>query len=348
MKVYEGIFQKIISLDNMFLAWQKFRRGKSRRRDVRFFERRPKDNIYKLHQELKNFSYRHRPYISFYIQDPKQRHIHKAHVRDRIIHQAVFNIINPIFEPAFIASSFSCRVGKGNHKGAAVLERTLWKISKNNFQPCFILKCDIRKFFENVDHKILLDILKQKIKDNSAVRILEKIVGSFNPKNNNRGLPIGNLTSQLFANIYLNELDYFIKHQLKIKNYIRYTDDFVIAAPNRNYLKELIPVINSFLKQKLRLELHPQKIFLRGFHQGIDFLGYVIFPHHRLLRTKTRKIIFRNIEKRINEYRKGLITRQRLDQSFQSYLGVFSHANAYKLSQGLKKLLRLECIQSEE
>ena len=160
--------------------------------------------------------------------------------------------------------------------------------------------------------------------------LVKEIIKSFNP-----GLPIGNLTSQLLANVYLNELDQFAKKELKIKKYFRYTDDFVIASEDKSYLENLIPKIQSYLLNELKLELHPNKINIKKFHQGVDFLGYVILPHYRLLRTKTKKRIFKKLKKRISEYKNGLINQQTLEQSLQSYLGVLSHADTYKLKQNL-------------
>lgn len=148
-------------------------------------------------------------------------------------------------------------------------------------------------------------------------------------------MPIGNLTSQLFANIYLNELDQFIKHELKIKYYARYTDDFVILGNYQKRLLNLLNPIKQFLEEKLKLELHPQKVLIRKYRQGVDFLGYVTLPHYRALRTKTRKRIFKKLKTRIAEYRGGKINRKSLDQSLQSYLGVLSHADTHKLRQEL-------------
>lgn len=154
-----------------------------------------------------------------------------------------------------------------------------------------------------------------------------------------RGLPIGNLTSQLFANIYLNEFDQFIKHDLKVKNYVRYTDDFVIVHQSEEELKNLLPKIREFLSTRLKLTLHPRKVILNKTSQGVDFLGYVLLLHHRALRTKTRRRIVRKFKLRMGEYRKGVITRQTLEQSLQSYLGVLSHADNYVISEGLKNML---------
>ncbi len=334
------LFNQIISLENLFLAWDKFKKGKGNKLDVQEFEFNLEKNIFQLHKDLKNRCYIHSPYESFFIKDPKRRNIHKATVRDRVVHHAIFAIINPIFEPTFISNSFSCRVGKGNHKGVDALARMIRKASNNGFKNCFILKCDIKNFFGTIDHRILLDIVRKRIKDDDSMRLLEEIIESFSSQYSTlferKGLPIGNLTSQLFANIYLNKFDQFIKHKLRIKNYLRYTDDFVILSGDKIYLGKLISTISLFLSDNLALKLHPKKVTIRKFHQGIDFLGYILLPHYRLLRAKTRRRIFRKIGERIREYKNGTISEQSLVQSLQSYLGVLSHANTYELEQELR------------
>lgn len=150
------------------------------------------------------------------------------------------------------------------------------------------------------------------------------------------GIPIGNLTSQIFANIYMNEFDQFVKHELKIKHYIRYTDDFVIVSADEKYLKEMIPRLQVFLHEKLRLKLHPNKIFIKKYHQGIDFLGHVIFLHYRLLRAKTKKRMIKNIQNKIFDFKHSIISEKNLQQTMQSYFGMLSHVNAYNLSKGIK------------
>ena len=154
------------------------------------------------------------------------------------------------------------------------------------------------------------------------------------------GIPIGNLTSQLFANVYMNEFDQFVKHKLKVKHYCRYTDDFVIVSDERGYLEDLLPKIELFLNENLKLKLHPDKVSIRKYRQGADFLGYIVFPHHRLVRTKTKNRIFKNLKLRVQEFKTGLISEKTLFQSLNSYLGVFSHANCYDLEQQLKNKFR--------
>ena len=180
MKIYRDIFNEIISPENLFSAWDAFRSDKRNKRDVMEFEWSLEENIFNLHRELKNKTYKHGPYTGFYITDPKQRHIHKASVRDRILHHAVFSVLNPIFEPTFISTSFSCRVGYGSHKGVDALQKMLLGVSKNRKKACLALKCDIRKFFDSVDQRILLSILEKRIKDENALWLLKSIVGSYN------------------------------------------------------------------------------------------------------------------------------------------------------------------------
>ncbi len=179
MKIYKNVFEKIISLENLFSAWDAFRRGKRNKPDVQRFEWNLEQNIFQLHRDLKDKTYEHGPYSGFYITDPKQRHIHKAIVRDRVLHHAIFSVSNPIFEETFMPVSFSCRVGFGTHKGVAVLERMMRTVAQNGAGNCFVLKCDIKKFFDSVDHKILLGILERRIKDRDAMWLLECVVESY-------------------------------------------------------------------------------------------------------------------------------------------------------------------------
>lgn len=339
MKIYKNIYEQIIALENLFSAWDEFKSDKKNRADVQEFGERIEENIFALHHDLKVGRYKHGEYKGFWIKDPRPRHIHKATVRDRILHHAIFNIFNPIFEPTFIAQSFSCRIDKGTHKGVKALADAIRSVGANGYKQAFALKCDVRKFFDTIDHRILLGILARKIKDEDAMRLMNEIVESFSTKHSTvfalKGVPIGNLTSQLFANIYMNELDQFMKHELRVKNYLRYTDDFVVVSEDKNYLEGLLPLIARFLKEALALDLHPNKVEIRNVNQGIDFLGYVVLPHHRQLRTQTKKRIVRKLFQRVGECRNGIISKESVEQSLQSYLGVLSHANAYNLSNDL-------------
>lgn len=337
MKRYGNIYERMIHPGSLFAAWNAFKVGKTKRADVAEFEWKLEQNIFALHRELKSKTYRHGNYSSFFITDPKQRHIHKATVRDRVIHHAIFQLLNPIFEPTFITDSYSCRVGKGAHKGVEALTNMVRKVSGNYTKPCFVLKCDVRRFFDSIDHHILLEILRERIADPDVIALLETIVHSFLSGQSNlfdrRGVPIGNLTSQLFANVYMNVFDQFMKHDCKIKHYARYTDDFVIVSNNENDLITLLPKIELFLGERLHLELHPKKVTIRQPHQGVDFLGYVGRRQHRVLRTKTKNRMVKKLAMKTSDCNADLSSTNALRQTLNSYLGVLSHANAHRLSE---------------
>jgi len=339
MKVYRNLFPHIIEPTSLFLAWEKFCKCKRNRKDVARFEWELEQNIFELHRQLSTKTYSHDGYSGFYITDPKQRHIHKATVRDRVVHHAVFQTLNPIFEPTFIANSYSCRVGKGTHKGVQAVERMSRKVSQNYTRPCYALKCDVRRFFDSIDHNVLLEILKRRVKDTDVMWLLERIVRSYISEYANlfdrKGVPIGNLTSQLFANVYMNEFDQFMKQELKVKYYARYTDDFVILHHDRAELERLLPLIARFLTERLHLSLHPRKVGITSLHQGIDFLGYVVRPHCITLRTKTKHRMFRNLDRKMLLFNKEKLNSNSLSQSVSSYLGVLSHANSQKITNDL-------------
>ncbi len=287
-----------------------------------------------MHQELKSKIYRHSPYYSFYVKDPKIRHIHKACVKDRVLHHAIFRILYPLFDKFFIFDSYSCRNEKGTHKAVKRLNVFLQKVSKNNTRQAHALKCDVKKFFDSIDQDILLGLVKSKIKDSNVMWLLEAIVRSFE-----KGLPLGNVVSQLFSNIYLNELDQFVKHVLKVKYYIRYCDDFVIVEENREKFEYYVKEIDCFLKSKLKLTLHPNKIVVRKYHQGIDFLGYVSFPNHKIVRVKTKDRMLKNILAKIVLLKNKEISEGVFNKTLQSYLGVLTHCNSYELREEILKLL---------
>src|SRR3989344_4276150 len=340
MRIYNKLFERIIEPENLFLAWDEFKKSKGKKLDVLRFEKNLEQNIFQIYRDLRDKTYKHGGYTSFYIHDPKLRHIHKATVRDRVLHHAVFNVLNPIFEPTFIPNSFSCRIGKGTHKGMKKVAEMIRTVSQNNTRQCYALKCDIRKFFDSVDHDMLISILDRKIKDEKVMNLLREIIEIFVASRpslfKRRGIPIGNLTSQIFANIYMNEFDQFIKHNLKVKYYARYTDDFIIVSTDKAYLENLISSIQDFLRARLCLELHPKKIHITKHIRGVDFLGYVILPEHIKLRTKTKRKIPKKIQEMVSRYKKGKISELTLYSSLQSYLGVLSHANAHKLGQEIQ------------
>lgn len=329
------IFDKIISLDNLFFAWNEFKKGKMKKQDVQKFAHDLEENIFALHRDLKDGRYGHSNYISFYICDPKLRKIHKATIQDRILHRAVYRIIEPIFDKNFIFDSYSSRSDKGLHKAVRRLHKFAWRLSKNNTRAVWILKCDIRKFFASIDQRILINLLNKKIGDAEAMELIKKVIFSFGP-DGQAGIPLGNITSQLFANVYLNELDQFIKRKLRAKYYVRYADDFIILSNDKTYLDDLVDIVNNFLREKLCLHLHPQKVMIKKWSKGIDFLGYVSFSHHSILRTKTKKRMFKKLAANYNRFRRGLIDERIFDSVVQSYFGVLKHCRSYGIHKQLK------------
>lgn len=337
MTTFSKLFEEMISAERLFDAWNQFQKGKRQRADVLAYVRHLEKNIFRLSRDLKALLYKHSPYGSFFIQDPKVRHIRKACVQDRLVHQAVYSVLTPIFEPRFIHDLYSSRLGKGTHAGVNALARMTRKVSKNYTQACWALKCDVRKFYDSVDHKRLTEFLARIIKDDAAMWLLKTIIESFHCEGTpGKGVPIGNLTSQVFTNIYLNELDQFIKHTLRIKHYARFADDFVLLAERKEDLEAVLPRIQAFLMDHLKLELHPKKIILKPLQQGVDFLGYVTLPHHRAIRTTTKRRMLRKISKRHGAYFNGEISDDSLNQTVQSYLGMLTHADCYRLSEHIK------------
>ncbi|EKD22863.1 MAG: hypothetical protein ACD_83C00225G0002, partial [uncultured bacterium] len=257
-------------------------------------------------------------YQSFNISDPKPRIIHKATVRDRLVHRAIYQKLYPFFDRTFISDSYSCRIGKGTYKALDQFRKYANKVSQNNTKTCWVLQCDIRKFFASVDHQNLFDILTRYIPDQNILKLLKEVIGSFNTQPG-IGLPLGNLTSQLLANVYLNEFDHFAKHKLKAQFYIRYADDFVVLSDDKLWLNQIIPVVQRFLQDQLKLTLHPNKVTINTLTSGIDFLGYVTLPHCWILRTKTKRRMLR----RVNQ------------ENIESYRGLLKHCDGHKLMQGL-------------
>lgn len=327
---------KMVSLENLFQCWSDFKRGKHKRKDIQYFERDLEDNIFLLHEELKIQQYEHLQYEHFRVTDPKQRFISKATVRDRLVHHMVFNELTAVFDNQFIHLSLSCRKGKGIHFGILHLQRMIKMISSNGTKPCYALKMDIKRFFDTIDHKILKTLIRKRVYDDKVLKIINAIIDSFTKNEKNAGIPLGNVTSQLFANVYLHVLDDFIKQTLREKYYLRYSDDFIILSNDEHHLKSLIISISEFLKNTLKLELHPNKVIIRKLNQGIDFIGYVLFSNHILLRARTKQRMKKRLQKTYESYLVGSLDWATVDQQLQSYLGILSHANENTLATALK------------
>jgi retron-type reverse transcriptase len=327
--IFQHTYNNIISLENLLEAWKEFVCGKRARKDVQEFERNLMTNIILLHRELAAKIYSHSAYQAFNISDPKPRNIHKASVRDRLLHHAVYRTLYPFFDWTFIPESYSCRVDKGVHKAINKFRKFGYKASNNHYKTLWVLKCDIRKFFASVDQKILLRILEEHIPDQNILWLLSQIIYSFHSTKEGVGLPLGNLTSQLLVNIYMNQFDRWVKHKMKVKYYIRYADDFVILSKDRDYLLELTPKIADFLEENLKLSLHPNKVYIKTFASGVDFLGWVSFTNHRTLRTSAKRRVT-----------KALVESENI-ASLTSYTGLLKHGNQFGLKTKVEAKIKL-------
>ncbi|HTY44303.1 MAG TPA: reverse transcriptase domain-containing protein, partial [Patescibacteria group bacterium] len=313
MKTYRNLFDKIISLKNLEFAFKNARKGKTKKDYVILFEANLKESLIQLQKELKEETYQPKPLKTFILRDPKTRVISKSDFRDRIVHHAVHQVIELIFDKTFIDGCCANRKGRGNLYALNLFDKFKRKVTKNNTRTAFCLKADIRHYFFEVNQEILLNILRRKIKDGKMINLINKTLKNYPDKE--KGMPLGNLTSQFFANVYLNELDYFVKHQLRAKYYIRYVDDFIILHNSKRQLEIWKAEIDKFLRQELKLELHKDKSRIIPLSRGVDFVGFRNFYHFRLLRK-------RNVKKmivKIRLFKEGVLSYKKLLESFQGW-----------------------------
>lgn len=267
-------------------------------------------------------------YQQFQITDPKLRIISKASVRDRLVHQAIYQILYPPYDATFISDSYACRKNMGTHRAFRELADQARQVSKNYTQPCWALKCDIRKFFDSVDHQILKTMLRERVGDKRMFRLLSQIIDSFSVLPG-KGMPLGNLTSQLFANVYMDRFDKFVKHKLNALHYLRYADDFILLGQDPKELMGYFVEINRFLRERLALNVHPNKVTLRKLSWGLDFVGYVARPHHSVPRVRTVQRIKRIL------LRQARTDPGRNEKSLPSFLGYLGHVRSEKVASEL-------------
>jgi retron-type reverse transcriptase len=342
----DNIYDELCSYENLELAFNKARRGKTLKTYVIEFEENLKENLLQLRNELLLQAYKPQPLKTFILRDPKTRKISKSAFRDRIVHHAICNVIESAFEKRFIYDSYANRLGKGTLNAIKRFDTFKRKASKNNSRTCYVLKADVKHYFETVDHNILLSILKKRIADERVLWLIKLILANHNSNIKNKGMPLGNLTSQFFANVYLNELDQFVKHKLRAKYYIRYVDDFAILHRFRKPLEIYKEKINGFLKEKLALELHPDKSQILKLHKGIGFLGFRIFFYHKLIRKKNLRKFERRFEEMKMMYRDELIDREKVIEKFEGWLAYASHGNTYKYRKRITSIFN-ECFPAQ-
>lgn len=343
MKRRGNLWENLICFESLLRAATKARRGKRFGPLVAHFEFHLETELWRLHRQLREQTYAPGPYRTFLIHEPKERQISAAPYRDRVVHHALTAVLEPIFERAFSHDSYASRKHKGTH--AAVLRAQQFARGHR-----YVLKADIQKFFPSVDHEILKALVARKIKDPKVLWLVGQIIDNSNPQEpvlnyfsgddlftpdeRRRGIPIGNQTSQFFANVYLDPLDHFLKDQLRNKGYVRYVDDFLVFDDDKHHLAEVKERVSDFLV-RLRLRLHPDKSVIFPVKEGIRFLGYRVFPTHRLLPKENVRRFRRRVRGMQEDYAMGRASFAEIYQRLMSWNGHARQANTYRLRSRL-------------
>ncbi len=330
MPAYYDLWKECCSYKNLELAFKKARKGKTLKPYVIEFENNLKQNLLQLRTELLLHCYKPKPLQTFILRDPKTRKISKSAFCDRVAHHALCNIIEPLFEKQFIYDSYANRKTKGTLKAIQRFEYFKKIVSRNFTKPAFVLKADIRKYFDHVDHSILLSILRRKIKDPKIIWLSKGILSNYSIAPG-KGMPLGNLTSQFFANVYLNELDQFVKKELKAKYYLRYVDDFVIFHSDRKKLQDYKEEISQFLSERLALSLHPDKSKIIPLKQGVEFLGLKIFRRHKLIKMKNIRKFKKNFTNLYSNYAEKKVQYDKIYDFLEGWNAYAKNADAYTL-----------------
>jgi retron-type reverse transcriptase len=328
-KTYKNIYQQVYSFDALHAAYLRARKGKRYRGEVLRFSARLEENLIQLQNELIWKAYKTGEYREFFVHEPKLRAVAALPFRDRVVQHALVAAIEPIWESRFIFDSYACRVGKGTHAGADRAQALLRKVQRQHGKV-YVLKADIHHYFASIDHGVLKSLLRKRVACRNTLWLLDDIIDSTPSP----GIPIGNLTSQLFANIYLHELDQFVKQGLHEQHYMRYMDDFIIVHHSKGHLQQARVAVEQFLGDELRLSTNSKtQVFPVALHRGraLDFLGYKIWPTHRLL----RKDSVRRMRRKVLQYRKGRLERDKLLISAKSWLGHAGHANTFRMVRRL-------------
>jgi len=374
-------------LADLFNAYYDARKNKRNKKGQLLFEWHYEKELIRLSEEIFSGTYCILPNTCFIINEPVKREIFAADFRDRVVHHLVYNYIAPVFEKTFIYDSYSCRKNKGTHLGIKRIDHFIRSCSRNYHVDCFILKLDIKGYFMAIDHEILYNKIEKQLRTSQnragfeselVLRLIKNIIfhdvkkgciikgklsdwsglplskSLFNT-GQGKGLPIGNLTSQLFANIYLNGFDHFVKRILKIKYYGRYVDDFILIHEDKEYLKLCIGKIATYLMDNLKLELHPDKIYLQHYTKGVKYLGAIIKPYRIYISSRTKNNFIKAVNCSLQFYESNnhpdneqvsasLVT-------FNSYLGMMKHWKTFSLRQKYYKLMKTskmsEYLESE-
>ena len=343
MKRYGNLWHQIIDWSNLLLAARYAKKGKRFRDNVLAFNYNLEPELFKLQSELESKTYCPGAYKSFRIYDPKPRLISAAPYRDRVVHHALCNIIVPLIEKSFITDTYANRVGYGTH-------RALKRFIQFARSSRYVLQCDIRKYFPSIDHEILKQIIRRKIKCQDTLWLIELIIDGSNPQEpvveyfpgddlltpllRRHGLPIGNLTSQFLANLYLNDFDHFVKEKLRVKKYLRYVDDFSLFGDDFQFLAQARREIEQYLAT-LRLIIHPIKSQLFETRHGANFVGFRVLPERVRVRNDNLRRARRRLKQLQADYARGSVTVKDLIQRLQSWSAHLNHGDTYRLQEDI-------------
>lgn len=353
MVILDDVYDRICDYEELYQSHLEARKGKRYRDDVLVFTDRLEENLIELQNELIWQTYKVGKYRQFYVREPKLRLVMALQYRDRVVQWAIYKQLYPFYDRMFIEDSYACRRDKGSHKAADRLQYWLRQVNRKPGK-WYYLKLDISKYFYRVDHLVLLEILSRRIKDPRLMQLLSEIINcedtrfglpaGLSPEECTEdmwladvGMPIGNLTSQLFANLYLNELDQLCKHELHVHYYIRYMDDVIILSDSKKELAELKAIIEDFLNSVLHLDLN-KKTAIRPCSLGVEFVGYHIWTTHRKLKKQTARRMIRNVKRMCEQMAAGTLSREEFDRTAASYNGVLQHCNSYGLKQKLNEI----------
>lgn len=336
MKTFKNLYHRIYDLENLHAALHICLRGKRYDRAALDFTYHLSEQMYELQHALKNQTYHVSDYFGFYINYPKKRWIEALPFQDRVIQQALCQVIQPLFVSSFIYDTYACLKNKGTHAGSDRLQKFMISAGKK-YRKVWCLKADISSYFPSIDHQILKKLFYKKIRCRPTLDLIFHIIDSNKKRT---GIPIGNLLSQLSANIYLDEFDHYIKESESVAYYVRYMDDFCILHEDKGYLKELKEAIGRYLFERRILHLNPKtSVFPLG--QGVDFLGYRTWTDHKLLRRRSVKRMRKKLKVMVCKYHEGIIPKIKIDRTIKSWVAHALHADTYRIRKKILNTVRL-------